>query len=478
MFVGGGDDFPVANRTAGLDHRGDARRRRGVDAVAEGEKSVGCHHRTRHGELLVRRLDAGEPGAVDPAHLPGADADGPQAPAINDGVGFDVSRHGPGEAQIAAFRFIGMPLADHGQFIIADFARIGVLDKQPAIDALQVEPRRALPRPLPAGEHADVRFRPDRGERLLRDRWRDNHLAELPFEHPGRGGPVEFAVEGDDAAESRGWIGCEGRLVGRERRLPHRHPAGVGMFDDDAGAAAQRLDAFEGGVGVHDVVEGQRLALQLPRPGDAAIAVRKIPVVAVERRGLVGVLAVAEILLFGELAVEGAGKALRGIRPAGAGAEIVGDHAVIARAVLEGGGGEFEARGFIDGPGAGFERRGDAPVIIGIDHHGDEAVVLRRRPQQGRPADVDIFDGLGEFAIRAAHSLFKRIEIHHHEVDGRDAVLFHRREIHIPAGEDAAVYLRMQGFDAAVHQLRESGVGGNFDGVHAGLPQQAAGAAG
>ena len=40
VFVGGGDHFVVANRTAWLDHAGDASRSRRIKAVAEREERV------------------------------------------------------------------------------------------------------------------------------------------------------------------------------------------------------------------------------------------------------------------------------------------------------------------------------------------------------------------------------------------------------------------------------------------------------
>ena len=54
--------------------------------------------------------------------------------------------------------------------------------------------------------------------------------------------------------------------------------------------------------------------------------------------------------------------------------------------------------------------------------------------------------------------LRERIEIDDHEVDRRDAVRRHGRQVvgTMPARQDAAVHLRMQGLDAAVHHLGET----------------------
>ena len=75
------------------------------------------------------------------------------------------------------------------------------------------------------------------------------------------------------------------------------------MLDDHAGRLEEALHAFQGGVGVGDVVERQFLALQLDGGGDAGLAFLRLDV---ERRALVRVLAVAHFLGLDELTVEGA----------------------------------------------------------------------------------------------------------------------------------------------------------------------------
>jgi len=62
------------------------------------------------------------------------------------------------------------------------------------------------------------------------------------------------------------------------------------MLDDDAAGFAELLDAFERGVGVGDVVEGKRLALQRASVGDTGFGLLGR---AVKRRRLVRVFAVA-----------------------------------------------------------------------------------------------------------------------------------------------------------------------------------------
>src|SRR5205085_12587565 len=87
-------------------------------------------------------------------------------------------------------------------------------------------------------------------------------------------------------------------------RRADRDAARIGVLDDDARgrrvSGAEALHAFPGGVGVGDVVVRQLLALELP--GGDERAGRRMQV-AVARRALAGVLAVAKVLQLDEAAV-------------------------------------------------------------------------------------------------------------------------------------------------------------------------------
>src|SRR5699024_4966819 len=71
--VGGVDDLPVADRAAGLDDGLYTGFCCGVDAVAEREEGIRSHDRTGYFELRVLRLESGDAGRVDTAHLSGTD---------------------------------------------------------------------------------------------------------------------------------------------------------------------------------------------------------------------------------------------------------------------------------------------------------------------------------------------------------------------------------------------------------------------
>ena len=196
------------------------------------------------------------------------------------------------------------------------------------------------------------------------------------------------------------------------------------MLDHDAGRLVDVGHQPPGGVEVEDVVERQLLALHLAR-GRHRVDGR--PEVAVEGRALVRVLAVAQVL---DLLV-GEREAIREHVLAGRDrvaavarlhlGEVAGDRRLVARAVAERLLREVEPGGGV-GAVLAVELLEQQRVVDGIHHHRDVAEVLGRRAQHRRPADVDVLDGVVEGrALR--HLVLEGIEVHHHHVDGDDAVL-------------------------------------------------------
>ena len=115
--------------------------------------------------------------------------------------------------------------------------------------------------------------------------------------------------------------------------------------------------------------------------------------------------------------------------------------------------------GSIRSPALGA-KLGKHGVVIGrIAYDGDILPVLGGTSHHGRPADVDVLDGLFEGDTLLSDGLAERIEIHAHEVDGLYALL--GKSLHMlrefPASEYPSVHLRMQSLHAAVQDLGESG---------------------
>ena len=52
-------------------------------------------------------------------------------------------------------------------------------------------------------------------------------------------------------------------------------------------------------------------------------------------------------------------------------------------------------------------------------------MVFRRSPHHCWPADIDIFNRLGERTIRFSHRFLKGVQVDHHQIDGSDAVIGH-----------------------------------------------------
>ena len=91
-------------------------------------------------------------------------------------------------------------------------------------------------------------------------------------------------------------------------------------------------------------------------------------------------------------------------------------------------------------------------------------MVLRSRAQHRGPADVDVFDCVGNRAALLGYRSFKRIQIDDDQVDHSDSVfrrLRHVRGIGTQA-EQPAVNLRVEGLDAPVHHFGKSRIVGNL----------------
>ena len=99
------------------------------------------------------------------------------------------------------------------------------------------------------------------------------------------------------------------------------------------------------------------------------------------------------------------------------------------------------------------------------------AVVLGRRADHGRAADVDILDAVIErSALR--HGRLEGVEIDRHQIDGRDVARRHGLAMGLAKRQDAAVYLGMKGLYPAVHDLGKAGVVGHLDDRDPGLSKR------
>ena len=180
---------------------------------------------------------------------------------------------------------------------VPDFVDQGLirfLNQQTSAHPLVVLRRREVGGKGSADQHPDVGFRSRCGQGRVVHGWGDDHFHELLLQHCLHGVGVELPVEGDDAAKGGLGVRSERTLVCVQQISRHRDAAGVGMLDDHTRRSVMELlYATQSGIGIGDVVVGQRLALMLPRRSDRTGRGRRLDV---EGRPLVRVFAIAQRL--------------------------------------------------------------------------------------------------------------------------------------------------------------------------------------
>ena len=133
------------------------------------------------------------------------------------------------------------------------------------------------------------------------------------------------------------------------------------------------------------------------------------------------ILAVAHVLHLGKIEIDlRRERALRAVRIDRG--EIVADRGIISGSVRERLFRQIETCRVTHRAAVGLHLGQNVRVVRWVGDDGDMAVVLRRGAHHGRAADVDIFNGIFQRAIWFCDSRRKRIQIHHHQIDGRDIV--------------------------------------------------------
>ena len=122
----------------------------------------------------------------------------------------------------------------------------------------------------------------------------------------------------------------------------------------------------------------------------------------------------------------------------------------------------------------------DLRVVSRINDNCDGTVILGRGADHRGAADIDVFDGVSERAVRLRDRLLKRVEVHDDEVDRINAVLFQSLHVlgEVAAGQNAGVNLRVKRLHAAVEHFRKAGVICDFFHSNAFLLEELGGAAG
>ncbi len=178
----------------------------------------------------------------------------------------------------------------------------------------------------------------------------------------------------------------------------------------------------------------------------------------VERGSLVRVLAVAEHVL---ALPQGRGH----VGPAGLLGSLVGrvgrgepggDGGIVGRRMRVGPRGQAAA--LAEGESVAGRGRQHIGVELRAGDHGDGGMVLGRRADHGRAADVDLLDALGR-AGAAGHRLLERVQVRHQQLERGNPELIQLLTVTVLAqvSQQTRVHAGVQRLDPAVEALGEPG---------------------
>ncbi len=324
------------------------------------------------------------------------------------------------------------------------------------------------------GQHAQVLLGRKDGTGSLVDLGCDHDFGKYLDDLFG-GGLINGLVGRDDAAKGTDRITAQRIGIGCGQAVGRADAARIGVLDDRNGRLIEFGDQLECGIGVVQVVVGQLLALKLGGTGNA----RTVAAIHIEGGRLVRVLAIAQdrrtlagnadpwrrdLVFLTEESAIGKPAGNRCIIGGGAGIGITGK----TTAQVEG-----------DATVIGIQLGQECLVILGIGQDSHMGMVLGRRPDHGRAADVDILD-TGRVIRTLGDGFLERIEIDHQQVDRCDGMAFHRLQVLrvITQRQQAAMHHRVQGLQTPAHHFREAGVLGNLTDRQTGLNQHLVGATG
>ena len=187
--------------------------------------------------------------------------------------------------------------------------------------------------------------------------------------------------------------------------------------------------------------------------------------VDIERGALVRILPITQGLAERESKVQTFRKSVRNLGTAGShdSSEIIGNRLVVCRALLKGR--QREPAAMVQLGSTPLADRGDQGVVlVGAGHDRDMRVILGRRPDQCRAANIDVFDGILEAGVRPGDRGLERIQVHHDQVDRLKTLAFERGQVvrNVAASEDSTVDLGMQSLDPTAENLGLTGVIGDL----------------
>ena len=181
------------------------------------------------------------------------------------------------------------------------------------------------------------------------------------------------------------------------------------MFDDGHSGCSEVSGHAPGRISVQNVVIGQFLATELFRPGNAGVTAAPGDLLGIEGRHLVRVFSVAEpVALFhghGHLV----GETLFTL------SQILGNGSIICRHMLEGLLRQFLALFWRQVSLAQFFQ--NYRIVRRVNNDDDAGEIFGRRPNHGRPANINVFQRLFQANSVLGHRLDKRVEVDRHQVN-------------------------------------------------------------
>ena len=298
---------------------------------------------------------------------------------------------------------------------------------------------------------------------------RSDHYLEEDGLHTRSNLCREGAVHSHYSAVDADLVGLISRLPGFLDGLSHSSAAGIHMLEGHAERLLEVAKHVQCRVCVLDIVVGEFLSLNLlgecqrERSGLES---------GIEPGALVRVLAVAqtllEIVLQEEFLVQ-----------AGLCAHIGGDAGIILGCVRVGLGRQLQAS-LVRGLAIRAKLRQHGIIIRRITDDSHILPVLSGAAHHRRTAYVDVLDGVFHRDSFLRYGLAERIEVHANQLYCLDSILLQGLHVlrHVPAGKNAAMDLRVQGFHTAVTDLRESGDLADAYGLHTFFFQQFLGSPG
>ena len=159
------------------------------------------------------------------------------------------------------------------------------------------------------------------------------------------------------------------------------------MLDDDHRRGfGERTGDFQRGIEVENIVIGKFFSVKLFGIRDASLGAERV---AIEGRGLVRILAIAQILQFAEADTEGVGIRFK----------ILAEPRRDGRVIGGGVGDDFSREMLADAEfGVVIEgrikQRFEGLVVALLGNHSHIAEVLRRRAEQRNAADINLLDDI------------------------------------------------------------------------------------